>query len=67
MALQDDSGAELASGWQSERGNGKGGLQRRWALAERCKGAVVRMVVEKGIVCESKQTAPAHWSHAYLV
>ena len=62
MALQDDSG----SGWRSERADGEGGLQRRRALGERCKG-VVPMVVGKGIFWQSRQTAPAPWSHACLV
>jgi hypothetical protein len=64
--LQNDSEAELLSGWKNERTNGGGrDRQESSAVAERRKGAVVRMIVGK-IFWESNQPALARWNHARL-
>lgn len=51
MALQDDSGCDLASGWRHERTDGKGGrgLKKGSALTDLCRGVVGHLAVEGSI------------------
>jgi len=60
MALQGDSGRDLASGWPRDRTNGKGGrdLQKGWVLADHRRGVVGRMVVEGSTFWKRERSPP---------